>query len=169
MSPKIISFLNEIRFELFIELINSSSNGKFPLIYLVPSEIIEIINKIQFENNIKSSGLYFGMIKKGDFYISLEAVEFLDSFDCFPDKSKVQVNNEGEKSILYGNQILKKDILKISPKLTKDEFLLIFNESNEIIAIAKSKVNYLESKQLEPNGIIALNLVDKGYYLRRQS
>ena len=118
---------------------------------------------------IKSSGLYFGMIKKSFFYMSLEGAELLHLYNCFPNKNMIQVNNEGEKSIFYGNHILKKNVSVISPDLTKNDFLLIFNISDEVIAIANSKVDYLESKGLKPNEIIAYNLVDKGYYLRKQS
>lgn len=169
ISNDIIILLDKIRFELFIKLNNSNSQDIFPNIYLVPQELNEIISNIHIESEIKSSGLYFGMLKKGTFYISLEGAEFLHSHDCFPNKNIIQVNSEGEKSTFYGNHILKKNISYISPDLTKNDFLLIFNMSDEIIAIANSKVDYLESKGLENNEIIAFNLVDKGYYLRKQS
>jgi len=44
---------------------------------------------------------------------------------------------------------------------------LIFNRNDEIIALAQSKYNYQNIQKLKPKEIIAINLNDKGYYLRR--
>jgi ribosome biogenesis protein Nip4 len=57
-------------------------------------------------------------------------------------------------------------ISKTSAKILKDDFLLIFNELNEILAIALSKTESKIVDKLRPKEIIALNLKDKGYYLR---
>jgi ribosome biogenesis protein Nip4 len=57
-------------------------------------------------------------------------------------------------------------VIQISTKLNKNDFLLIFNQNNELIAIAISKVDYNLYQRLNPNDLVALNLVDKGYYLR---
>ena len=57
-------------------------------------------------------------------------------------------------------------ITKTSAKLQRDDFLLVFNEFNEILAIALSKTESNIIDKLKPKEIIALNLKDKGYYLR---
>jgi hypothetical protein len=46
--------------------------------------------------------------------------------------------------------------------------LLIFNELNEILAIAQSKYESKNLQQLKPKDIIAFNLSDKGIYLRKK-
>ncbi|MFX1277737.1 MAG: PUA domain-containing protein [Promethearchaeota archaeon] len=78
------------------------------------------------------------------------------------------VNDKGEKAILYGNIILKKMITNIHVNLKKKDFLLVFNQLNELIAIAQSQVDFEDIQNLEPNKSIAINLVDKGYYLRKK-
>ena len=59
-------------------------------------------------------------------------------------------------------------ISQISIKLKTKDFLLIFNQKNELIAIAISKVDYDVYQKLNSNDLVALTLTDKGYYLRQK-
>ena len=165
ISTQIISVLNHIDNELVI-LFNNLS--KYPSIYLVSNNLIELINRIESEISINSSGVYFGFIKKNQFLLSLEGAEFLNKLNAFPEKHYIVVNIEGEKSVLYGNQIIKKFLFKTPKSLEKNTFLLIFNKSNELIAIGYSQVDYDSIYNLRPKDIIATNLKDKGYYLRKE-
>ena len=117
---------------------------------------------------IISAGIYFGFIKKNKFRLSLEGAEFLLNLHFFSERHLATVNNDGEKAILYGNQILRKMIVKISNKVKKNDFILVFNQSNELICIARSQVNFEDIRNLKNNDIIAFNLIDKGYYLRKK-
>ncbi|TFG23472.1 MAG: hypothetical protein EU532_13415, partial [Promethearchaeota archaeon] len=141
-------------------------NFNYPNIYLIPNYWIKVIDNFIPEISIISAGVYFGFIKKSKFLLSLEGAEFLFQMQAFSDKNYIIVNNKGEKAILYGNGIIKDFISKIPENLEKGVFLLIFNQSNEIISIAQSRVNREEYSNLKSNGLVALNLVDKGNYLR---
>jgi len=167
-SAKFPSALKDLEYQFFILLNDISSNSKFPLIYLVPTTLTNTLNILNPEIKIISSGIYFGFIKKNNFYLSIEGAEFLHTRNSFSKHHYVKVNKQGEKSILYGNNINKEFIIEISNGLKKDDFLLILNQSNELIAIAHSKVNYKTFQNLNPKDMIALNLVDKGYYLRKK-
>jgi ribosome biogenesis protein Nip4 len=136
------------------------------MIYLVPNKLSELVNRSK--SIVYSSGLYFGFIKKGEFFISLEGANFLHELDCFSDKQIIRVNKEGEKSVLYGNKISKKMISRTPLYLKKNTFIVILNAFNELIAIGQSQVDSEVIQRLDKNGIIALNFVDKGYYLRKQ-
>lgn len=168
ISSKISEVLNKINYELFVLFNKINSKYQFPLIYLVPNDLAQIINKIKEKGEINSAGLYFGFIKKSQFFLSLEGAEFLTELGCFSEPHYIFVNNKGEKSILYGNKILKKMITTIPNTLQKDQFLLVFNQLNQLISIARSQVNCLNYPKLKPNDLMGFNLVDKGYYLRKK-
>ncbi|TFG24717.1 MAG: hypothetical protein EU529_03220 [Promethearchaeota archaeon] len=168
ISTNILQILGKVEFKLFILLKDLSSKNKFPSIFLVPNNLREFLDTIEFNRNVDSAGLYFGFIKRNQFFLSLEGAEFLNNLNCFSEKDQIQVNDDGEKAILYGNKILKKMIIKISSNLGKKEFLLVFNRLNELIAIARSQIDYKTSQNLNITDLIALNLNDKGYYLRRE-
>ena len=167
ISVNISPILDKIEFKLFILLNDLSSKNKFPSIFLVPNNLARIYNKIP-NKDLSSAGLYFGFLKKNHFFLSLEGAEFLLNQNVFSEKNKIYVNENGEKAILYGNKILKKMIINIHVNLKKNDFLLVFNQLNELVAIAQSQVDFDEIQNLKPNESIAINLVDKGYYLRRK-
>ena len=166
IEPKILSFLNKKEFIFFISFENMIQKSNYPIIYLIPDYLINIIDNFNLDISIISAGIYFGFIKRSKFYLSLEGAEFLYQMRLFSDKNYIVVNDKGEKAILYGNRIIKDFIYKIPENLDKNKFLLIFNQSNELISIAQSQVDKEEYPNLKSNDLVTLNLIDKGYYLR---
>lgn len=169
ISPQILSDLDEKDSKFYISLSRLNSRDNFPSVYFVPNNLSTNLDNFKPETIINSAGLYFGFIKKSQFFLSLEGAEFLYKSNVIPQKLKVIVNDKGEKAILYGNKILKKFAPKIPTTLKKNNLLFVFNKSNELISIARSQVDYSEYQEnLSPNDIFAINLVDKGYYLRKK-
>jgi ribosome biogenesis protein Nip4 len=168
ISSKILTSLYNLEKNLFISTYILPTEDNFPNIYLISNDQLKIVDTINNKPRICSVGLYFGFIKKGVFYLSLEGAEYLNKHDIFSEFQTLQVNEKAEKSILYGNNILKSMIIKIPINLKEREFLLIFNKLNEIIAIAQSRVKYQNIQILAQKEIVAMNLSDKGYYLRKK-
>ena len=168
ISTEFCSILEDKEHNLYIAIKLHDMKDNFPSVYLVPSRLTKIINRIQKVTIINSAGLFFGFIKKGQFYISIEAIEFLNIFYHFTAGQEVIVNQDGEKSVLYGNKISKMMISEIDPNIKKGDLIFIFNISRELIAIGKSQIFYSEFQDLDSNEKVALNLIDKGYYLRKQ-
>lgn len=168
ISPNIIQFIIRSKNMLYISLKKGNSKTNYPSIYLASNYFQEEIDLIEFNDKIYSVGLYFGFIKRGRFYVSLEGAEFLYKKGILSDIGFIYVNKKGEKSILYGNDILKDMVTKTPSNLQKGDLLIIFNDMNEILAIAQSKVERESLKQLKPKNVIAINLSDKGIYLREK-
>lgn len=166
LSPNILPFFEKNDYRLNISLNELEAESKFPSIFLISKDQLKLLRTLK-NNKIISAGLYFGFIKKGNFYLSLEGAEFLYNNNLFSDLKRIHLNDKGEKSILYGNNVLKNMIHAIPGSLKKNDILLIFNRNDEIIALAQSKYNYQNIQKLKPKEIIAINLNDKGYYLRR--
>jgi len=168
ISPQILSDLDETGFRFYISLSRLNSKDNFPSVYFVPNNLSTNLDNFKQVTIINSAGLYFGFIKKNQFFLSLEGAEFLYKLNIIPQKLKLFVNDKGEKAILYGNKIQKKFASKIPTTLKKNDLLFIFNKSNELISIARSQVDSSQYQNLSPNDIFALNLVDRGYYLRKK-
>lgn len=160
--------IERIKDRLYISFDIIFEKNPYPSIYLLFSDQENLYIKFEANLQITSAGLYFGFLKKETFRISLEGVEYLTKKeDCFKEQ-KLVVNSKGEKSVLYGTDIFKEDVLKIPIKLRIGDFLIILNLQNEICAIAQSIMDIKTFKDLKPRSKIALNLVDKGYYLRKK-
>ena len=163
-----VSFFKKNDYKFYVSISDEQAENKFPLIYLVSYDKSKILEeRLKFEN-IHSAGIYFGFIKKGVLHISLEGAEFMRNHQILPDSNKITINEKGEKSILYGNDILKSAITNIPSNLKKNSLLAVINQNNEIIAIARAEIDYSSFHDLKLNQKIARNLVDRGYYLRKK-
>ncbi len=144
------------------------SQQEFPKMFLIPKDLHKIISNLESNKKISVAGIYFGFIKKGEFFISLEGTEFLYNNAAFSDEKQLIVNENGEKSTLYGNHILKEMIEKVPKSFQKNDFLVVLNQKQELIAISNAQCDSLLYNDLKPKEIVAKNLTDKGYYLRKK-
>lgn len=167
ISSKLRSNMDNIGKFLYISLEKLARQKQYLNIYLISNEIFKIIDRVNETDEVVFSGLYFGFIKKSMFYLSLDGAEYLYHSGIFCEFQQLHVNEDGEKSILYGNNILKSMMVKAPSNLKEKDFLLVFNELKEIIAIAQSQVNYKNLQKIKPKDVIAINLRDKGLYLRK--
>lgn len=167
ISSEFLRVIEEFKIHLYILTNSSLSKDKFPKIFLI-TKYQHFRLKLTHFDKIFSAGLYFGFIKKGNFYLSLEGADYLYKQGIFSNNKCIHVNRKGENSILYGNNLLKNMVIKTSNNLQKKDFLLVFNEMNELLAIAQFIVESNVLQYLKPKDIIALNLSDKGIYLREK-
>ena len=167
ISLKFISLLDEKFYNLYIQLKSPIIKGNQLPIYLIQPKQNNLKQLIQLTSHISSIGLYFGFIKKGFFFLSLEGAEFLYRNKYILEKNQIIVKIQGEKSILYGNNILKKMLANFSLELEINDQVIVLNELKEIIAIGIIKVDGNDFYNLKSDDLIAVNLIDKGYYLRK--
>lgn len=167
ISSKILKNLDNLQYYLFISFNERKSKNLYPKIFLVKDNQKNFLNLINDKNIIKSVGQYFGFIKKDFFFLSLDGAEFLYNNKIFSEFKRLFLNKKGEKSFLYGNNISKEMVDHIPQKLNNRDFLLVFNEVNEIIGISQSQCNHQIIPTLNSKEIIAINLSDKGLYLRK--
>ncbi|MFW9972471.1 MAG: hypothetical protein ACFFDF_19960 [Candidatus Odinarchaeota archaeon] len=168
ISSNIVTNFKQIRNKLYIIIKKLTSRKNFPQIYLLSEELDSFLKNSNIYDNITSGGLSFGLIKRGEFFLSLEGAEFLYKRGLISDIAHLYVNKSGEKSILYGNNILKNMLLERMYSFKEKEILLVFNEEKEIIAISISTVKGSQVQNSDSEDIIAINLSDKGIYLREK-
>jgi ribosome biogenesis protein Nip4 len=167
ISTKILQILYDLQFSLYISFKHENSKTNYPKVFLLTVGQKEFLELSNFKNSVHFAGLYFGFIKKSNFLLSLEAAEFLYNEKLITKFQQLFLNKKGERSYLYGNNVLKKMAEKIPQKLKKQDFLLVFNNLNEIIGISRSLSDNQIIHTLKSGEVIATNLVDKGLYLRK--
>jgi ribosome biogenesis protein Nip4 len=167
ISSKILQILYDLQNFLYILFKGNDSKNNYPVIFLIEKEQKEFVELLNDKNIVYSVGLYFGFFKRDNFYLSLEGAEFLHENEIFPEFQQLFLNKKGEKSFLYGNNILMNMIDKIPQKLKKKDIMLVLNNFNEIIGISQSQCDDKIIHTLKPKDIIATNLSDKGLYLRK--
>lgn len=167
-SVEIISHIKQDKYRIYILDNDKNKNTRFPLIFLVSYENSIILEEKLKNERVNSAGIYFGFIKKGEFYLSLEGAEFFFKNNIIQDRNILRVNNKGEKAILYGNPVVKSMVAGISSDLKKNLVMLVVNELREVLALARSEIDFSNYKLLKQRDLVAINLTDKGYYLRRK-
>jgi ribosome biogenesis protein Nip4 len=168
VSLELSPILEDIKNLLYILINNSTTQKDYPSIYLITDEQQKLFNENNIINRIYAAGLYFGFLKKGIFYFSIEGVEYLYKNGIFTDFKQLHLTKGGEKAFLYGNNILKKMVRKSPTNLKEKDFLLILNEINEFVGLGISRVNNETISKVKPNDVYAINISDKGLYLRRK-
>ena len=160
ISSEFQQIINDIKKFLYFSTESLTSRSKFPKIFLISKDQYILLQSLNYDRII-SAGLYFGFIKKGFFFLSLEGAEFLYRNKYILEKNQIIVNIQGEKSILYGNNILKKMLSNFSIELKINDLVIVLNELKEVIAIGITKVDGNDFYNLESDDLIALNLIDK--------
>ena len=94
------------------------------------------------------------------FFPLVKFLPAIQHFYCRPQESTVQTFG-------FFPRILKSMIVKTPNNLKENSFLLVFNNLDEIIGIALSHINAKNIQSLKPKDTIAINLSDKGFYLRK--
>jgi len=166
-SSKILQSLDDFQYFFYISFKQNKTKNNYPEVFLITKDQKRFLSLINVKNIIHSVGLYFGFFKKDTFLLSLEGAEFLYKDKIFSEFQQVILDKNGEKSFLYGNNILKSMIVKTPNNIKENSFLLVFNNLDEIIGIALSHINAKNIQSLKPKDIIAINLSDKGFYLRK--
>ena len=168
VSLELSPILEDIKNLLYILINNSTTQKDYPSIYLITDEQQKLFNENNIINRIYAAGLYFGFLKKGIFYFSIEGVEYLYKYGIFTDFKQLHLTKGGEKAFLYGNNVLKKMVRKSPTNLKEKDFLIILNEINEFVGLGISRVNNETISKVKPNDVYAINISDKGLYLRRK-
>ncbi len=166
ISAKLSPVLDKLKNFLYISINKSTTEVSYPSVYLITNEQKKVIDESNISDRIYTAGLYFGFIKKGVFYFSIEGVEHLLKSAIFTDFKRLWINESGEKSFLYGNNILKKIVIKSPPNLKEKDLLIILTKFDELIGLGLSRVDNEKIMHLKPNDIVSINLSDKGKYLR---
>jgi hypothetical protein len=110
ISPDLLPFFKKNNYRLYISLNKLEAESKFPSIFLISENQSIILEKVLKAVIVRSAGVYFGFIKKGIFFLSLEGVEFFHNHDKIPKSKQVIVNKEGEREInSLWKQYFKKD------------------------------------------------------------
>lgn len=170
ISPKVSEVFKEMKNSFFIKPKSNLDINKFPLVFFINEETKKVIRNIRSKGNIESGGIYFGFIKEGKFFMSLEAAEFFFHLNLFKNSQKIVLTEQGEKAVLYGNDLKKSMIQRYPKELKKEEYTILVNQNGEFCALAVSKFNGYDIQEIlnSSDKLIAKNLVDKGYYLRKE-
>jgi len=143
----------------------SLPRGKGISFYLVPANWLQILDRDFKSFAPLSLGFWIGDLVGGMFRLSLPALEHVQEHTS----NILIVSRRGAESFTYGRSILKESVIKIEPSLLRGQRVLILNESSECLGMAALSVDAYKIDRLAKDRLVAKNLVDLGWYIRRLS
>lgn len=139
------------------------AEGNWKEILFVSDRMFKTFQDFKDFRNPYFMGFNFGDIAKGKFKISLEGITFISEYI----EEKTILSSSGEKKVLYGRNLTKKDLRSFPSQIQKNDMSILINEDQEVLALGKYLVDKEEIENLEGNQIILKNIMDKGWYLRK--
>jgi len=148
-------------FEFFKDkvLILQKDGTKKVMVCLVNSKIEELMADMV---DPYSLGLVIGELRK-QFIPSMAGA---DLFARYSKRNKfyIVVNENAEKLVLYGRDLMGESIVEASDTLTENELVILLNTSSEAIAIGRTR--FSGNLLFQKGKVTVTTIADAGYYLR---
>lgn len=139
------------------------SRGSTKIFYAIPTDWMSKLTEIAETLDIQFIGKELGSIDKGRFRLSLhilvELTELTESF--------IIVSQRGAEAFTYGRSIIRQSVLELHTSLVRGQRVLVLNENRECLGIAALSVDASKLKRLGGHRLVAKNLVDIGWFIRR--
>jgi ribosome biogenesis protein Nip4 len=138
--------------------------GRNETIFLIQTEWMSYATEEDGERlDIQFIGKELGSISKGRIRLSLQ---ILDELKELTEKT-ILVSRHAAEAFTYGRSILKESVLELNPELKRGQRVLVLNESRECLGIAMLSIDGNRLKRLGKEKLVAKNLVDIGWFIRR--
>ena len=139
------------------------SKGSTKIFYLIPTDWMSRLTDIAETLDIQFIGKEMGSIDKGRFRLSLHILVELTELT----ESYIIVSRRGAEAFTYGRSIIKESVHELNTSLVRGQRVLVLNKSRECIGIASLSVDAHKLNRLAANRLVAKNLVDIGWFIRR--
>jgi 60S ribosome subunit biogenesis protein NIP7 len=148
-------------FEFFKDksLMIRENNGN-KAVCLVPGELEPIIMRMQ----PYLAGLVIGELRK-QFVPSMAGAD-LFARSCKRNEFYIIVNENAEKLVLYGRDIMGESIVEASDMLDENELVIVLNTRLEAVGIGRTR--FAGRSLLQKGRVTVTNIADAGYYLREE-
>lgn len=132
--------------------------------YYISEKIMRLAAVIS-KKRLISLGTCFGKItKSGKFRLHITALDYLAQYANY----KIWIQQKGEMSYLYGNNVIRAHVGKMSEGIPEHQGVIICSMNDTPLGFAVTARSTIDSKKLLPTDIIAFHQADIGEYLRNE-
>ncbi|KAL5519040.1 NIP7 [Sanghuangporus vaninii] len=113
--------------------------------------------------NLVSLGTCLGKFSKsGKFKLHITCLDYLAQYA----KYKVWIKPNGEMPFLYGNHVVKAHLGRITEDTPEHQGVVVFSMNDTPLGFGVTARSTLDTRKLDPTGIIVFHQADVGEYLR---
>jgi ribosome biogenesis protein Nip4 len=139
------------------------SKGSTKIFYAIPTDWMSRLTELAESLDIQFIGKEIGSVDKSRFRLSLhilsELTELTESF--------IIVSKRGAEAFTYGRSIIRESVVELNTSLVRGQRVLVLNEDRECLGIAALSLDGNKLNRLAADRLVAKNLVDVGWFIRR--
>ncbi|ORY30030.1 putative cytosolic large ribosomal subunit protein [Naematelia encephala] len=131
-------------------------------VYYLPLSMLHLATSIA-RPNLVSVGTCFGKFSKsGKFKLGVTSLDWLAKYA----KYKVWIKPAGELPFLYGNHVVKAHLGRITEDTPEHQGVVVYNMADVPLGFGVTARSTLDTRKLDPMGIIVFHQADVGEFLR---
>eukprot|EP01147_Barroeca_monosierra_P008785 gene8785-1160_t len=131
-------------------------------VFYMSEQTMRLATNIGRENLI-SLGTCFGKFnRKGKFRLHITALPYLAPYAIY----KIWIKASSEQSFLYGNNVLKSGLARMTENTPQYQGVVVYNMSDIPLGFGATAKSTLECRTMDPTGIVVFHQADIGEYLR---
>jgi len=140
------------------------SRNRTKTFFLIPSSWMSHATEEEDDRlDIQFIGKELGSIAKGRLRLSLQILSELKELTDM----SILVTRHAAEAFTYGRSILKESVMELNPELKRRQRVLVLNEANECLGIAQLFIDGNKLNRIGKEELVAKNLVDIGWFIRR--
>lgn len=97
--------------------------------------------------------------------LHITALDYLSQYAQY----KVWIKPKAEMSFIYGNHVLKAQVLRITENAPQYHGVIVYNGNDVALGFGSMAKSTTDSRKLDPTAIMVFNQADVGEYLRSES
>lgn len=133
-------------------------------VYYLSESLMKAASSIDREHLV-SLGTCFGKFTKtGKFRLHITCLDYLAQYS----KYKIWIKPNGEMSFLYGNNVLKAHLGRITENTPQYQGVVFYNMSDVPLGFGVTAYSTKECRKIESTAVIAFHQADIGEYLRSE-
>ncbi|RSH93800.1 ribosome biosynthesis protein nip7 [Saitozyma podzolica] len=131
-------------------------------VYYLPLSMLHLATSVA-RPNLVSLGTCFGKFSKtGKFKLGITSLDWLAKYA----KYKIWIKPAGELPFLYGNHVVKAHLGRITEDTPEHQGVVVFSMSDVPLGFGVTARSTLDTRKLDPSGIIVFHQADVGEFLR---
>lgn len=140
------------------------SKGNAKTFFLIPTEWMSLVTEEESEVlDIQFIGQELGSIAKGRFRLSLQILSELKELT----DNLLIVTDHSAEAFTYGRSVLKESVVELNNELKRGQRVLVLNTHHECLGVASLSIDATKLNRLGREKLVAKNLVDIGWFIRR--
>lgn len=133
-------------------------------VYYLSERLLKISSNIDREHLIAMGTCFGKFTKTKKFRLHITALDYLAQYA----KYKIWIKPNGEMSFLYGNNVLKSHLGRITENTPQYQGVVFYNMSDVPLGFGITAYSTKDCRKLETAAVVAFHQADVGEYLRAE-